>query len=143
MKVILDTDILSEARHPKGDPAVKQYLLNADEDDLYLSVITLGEIARGIAKLDPGTHQSRLEAWLADTEKLFATRLLTIDRDIAVRWGRLTDHCARKGVTLGQADGLIAATALENGMAVVTGNRKHFEPTGVKVISPGGVKKSS
>lgn len=142
MKVILDTNILSQARHPKGNPAVKKYLLQADEGDLYLSVITLGELARGIAKLDPGTRQSQLEAWLADTEKLFASRVLQIDRNIAVRWGKLTDHCARKGIALGQADGLIAATALERGMSVVTGNVKHFEPTGVKVIDPCGAEPS-
>lgn len=136
MKVILDTNILSEARHPKGDPKIKQYLQKADEADLHLSVITLGELARGIARLDPGARQAQLEAWLATTEKLFAARVLPIDRDIAVRWGRLTDHCARQGITLGQADGLIAATALENGMAVVTGNTRHFTPTGVKVIDP-------
>lgn len=136
MKVILDTNVLSEARHPQGDPRVKKYLQDADEDDLYLSVITLGELARGIARLEAGARQSRLEAWLADTENLFSSRVLPIDRDIAVRWGRLTDRCARRGVALGQADGLIAATAIEHGMAVVTGNVKHFEPTGVKVIDP-------
>lgn len=136
MKVLLDTNILSEARRTAGHPAVRQFLLEADDADLFLSVITLGEIARGIAKLDPGTHQAELERWLDDTEHLFAARILPINRDVAVRWGRLTDQCARKGEALGQADGLIAATAMEYGLAVVTRNRKHFEPTGVKVIDP-------
>ena len=96
---------MSEARHPKGNPAVKQYLLDAEEDDLHLSVITLGELARGIAKLDPGTRQAELEAWLANTEKLFALRVLPIDRDVAVRWGKLTDQCAHKGIALGDKMG--------------------------------------
>lgn len=136
MKAIIDTNVLSEARRPGGHAGVKQYLMQADESDLYLSVITLGELSRGIAKLEPGTRHTELEDWLAATEHLFASRLLAIDRAIAVRWGRLTDRCARQGFTIGQADALIAATALEHGMAIITRNARDFEPTGVRVIDP-------
>lgn len=136
MKVLIDTNILSEARRTGGHPAIKQFLMDADDSDLHMSVITIGEIARGIAKLEPGARQVELEAWLAATERLFAKRVLPIDRDVAIRWGKITDQCARSGHVLGQADGLIAATALENGMAVVTRNSRDFDPTGVRVIDP-------
>lgn len=136
MNAIIDTNVLSEARRAGGHPAIKQYLMNAEEDALYLSVITLGELSRGIAKLDPGARQTELEQWLSATERLFISRLLPIDRHVAVRWGKLTDRCARQGVTIGQADALIAATALQHGLAIVTRNVRHFEPTGVHVIDP-------
>lgn len=136
MKAIIDTNILSEARRAGGHPAVKAYLMDADESDFYLSVITLGELSRGIAKLEPGRRKGELEAWLSATEGLFASRVLPIDRAVAVRWGNLTDQCARKGRVLGMADGLIAATALEHGMTVITRNTRDFEPAGVKVVDP-------
>ena len=136
MKAIIDTNVLSEARRPGGHPGVKRYLMQADEDDLFISVITLGELSHGIAKLEPSARQAELERWLAATERLFDSRLLPITRDVAVRWGRLTVQCARRGYAIGQSDALIAATAVEHDLAVLTRNVRHFEPTGVTVIDP-------
>jgi predicted nucleic acid-binding protein len=136
LKVLVDTNILSEARRPSGHQAVKRYLAEADENDLYLSVITLGEIAYGIARLDPGARRTELQNWLDQTQTLFVDRLLPIDRAIAVAWGRLTARCAAAGHTLGQADGLIAATAQHHGLIVLTRNTRDFLPTDVPAIDP-------
>jgi toxin FitB len=101
--------------------------------DVYLSVVTIGEVEKGIAKqqrLDPDFAQ-RLAGWLDGVLRYYATRILAIDLRIARRWGRLSDAHGHAG-----ADLLIAATAIEYGLAVVTRNVRYFEGTGVPLINP-------
>jgi predicted nucleic acid-binding protein len=98
-----------------------------------LSVVTIGEVERGIAKqqrLDPAFAQ-RLADWLDGTLRYYATRILAVDLGTARRWGRLSDTYGHAG-----ADILIAATAIEHGLAVVTRNVRHFEGTGVALVNP-------
>jgi toxin FitB len=136
MKTLIDTDVLSEARRPSGNPALKRELALANPDDLFISVITLGEITAGIAQLPAGRKRRDLEAWLAVTEHHFADRILPITRDIAQRWGELSAKLAAKGRTLHVADGLIAATASIHGLQLMTRNTKDFEQTGIPVRNP-------
>ena len=133
MKHLLDTDVLSAARRPERAPRVAAWLASKPEGDLYLSVVTLGEIERGIARLtrrDP-EFAAALRAWIDRTMRLFADRLLPFGPEEARIWGRLSAKLGHDG-----ADLLIAATALAQGAVVVTGNVSDFEPTGVAVENP-------
>lgn len=136
MKLLLDTDILSELRRPSGDAALKAQIARADPSDLFLSVITLGEITAGITKLPASKKRRELESWLDLTQRHFADRILPITRDIAQRWGELTTRVAQSGRTLHMADGLIAATAFHHGLHILTRNTKDFRPTGVLLHTP-------
>lgn len=136
MKTLIDTDVLSEARKPDGNAMVRQRLAAAEPDDLYLSVISIGEISHGIARLPSGPKRRELEAWLSVTERHFADRILPINRDIAQLWGEITARAANAGRTLHAADGLIAATALHHGLRIMTRNVKDFEATGVLLSNP-------
>lgn len=136
MKFLLDTNVLSEAQRPGGNPRVREKLLATPEDDQFISVISIGEIACGIEKLAQGKRRRELELWLGQTETNFADHLLPITRDIAQLWGELTAKLAKKGRILHPADGLIAATALHHGMQLMTRNSSDFETTGVLLSNP-------
>jgi hypothetical protein len=136
MRTLIDTDVLSEARKPDGHAMVKQRLAAAEPNDLFISVISIGEITHGIARLPAGTKRRELEAWLGVTERHFADRILPIDRDIAQLWGEITAKAANAGRTLHAADGLIAATALHHGLRIMTRNVKDYGVTGVLLSNP-------
>jgi len=130
---MLDTVIVSELRKTKPDTGVVRWISKQQDDQLHLSVITLGEIERGIEKrrkADPKFAEA-LTVWLEDMTRLYADRILPVTPGIARRWGRLSAQLGHDG-----ADLLIAATALTHGLTVVTRNTSHFEPTGVDVINP-------
>lgn len=136
MKYLIDTNVLSEARRPGGHSRVRELLLSLDDRDLYLSVITIGEIVNGIDRLAPGEKRETLTLWLAQLEPNFADRILPIDLSIARRWGELTAQASLHGHTLHPADGLIAATALEHGLTILTRNKSDFDRTGARVLDP-------
>jgi predicted nucleic acid-binding protein len=115
---------------------VRERLATAQPDDLFLSVVTIGEITHGIARLPAGAKRRELEAWLAMTERHFSDRILPIDRDIAQLWGEMTAKASQAGRVLHVADGLIAATALHHGLRILTRNVKDYEATGVLVLNP-------
>jgi len=136
LKVLLDTNVLSEGRRPNGNPSVRARLAATAEEDQFVSVISLGEIAAGTAKLAGGKRRRELEEWLEVAERFFSDHILPIDRDIAHLWGDLTARVAKAGHTLHVADGLIAATALHHGLRLMTRNVADFEATGVLLINP-------
>ena len=139
MAYLLDTNVVSALRRPDRHPAPASWLRNQRSSDVYLSVVTLGEIERGIALQIPRDPDfaRELAQWHERTLTWFADRILPVDIATARRWGRLSASVGNQEVDL-----LIAATALEHGLAVVTRNVRHFEPTGVRVVNPfqvGGV----
>lgn len=136
MKYLVDTNILSEARRPKGHPAVRTTLEAIDENDLFLSVITLGEIANGVARLSMSRRRRDLETWLGHVEQHFTDRILPVSVGVARLWGEITAASAKAGRTLHTADGLIAATALHHGLRLLSRNKNDFEHAGVVVINP-------
>ena len=108
-----------------------------DEDLMYLSVLTLGEIRQGIARLAQGTRRLRLERWLdVEVRARFSGRILPINEEIAERWGSLMTEARRVGKSLGVVDGLLAATALEHGLTLATRNIKDFARLGVSLSNP-------
>jgi predicted nucleic acid-binding protein len=134
---LLDTNVLSEVRRPRPEPRVLAWLDAADEDRLYLSAITIGEIARGVALLVDGRRKQDLAAWLeTDLQHRFGPRLLAVDGETALVWGRLMGEARQKGRTVGAMDGWIAATALRHELVLVTRNTKDFENLGVSLFDP-------
>ncbi len=133
MKFLLDTEMLSATRRPERAPRVAAWLRSQPEEDLYLSVVTLGEIEREMALLSPRQPEfaAELRAWIDGTVRLFADRLLPFGAAEARIWGRLSAKLGHNGAELP-----IAATALAQGAVVVTGNVSDFEPAGVEVENP-------
>jgi predicted nucleic acid-binding protein len=130
---LLDTDVVSELRKRKCSPAVARWFDKVPDSELYLSVITITEIEKGIERqrtLDP-QFANQLIAWLEHTLRAFGERLLPLTVNVARRWGRLATQVVNTELDLA-----IAATALEHGLTVVTGNTKHFQRTGVKLLNP-------
>jgi toxin FitB len=133
---LLDTNVASEMIKPKPHPGVLNWIENADESLLYFSVVTLGEIRKGIASRPDAARRAQLEAWLSSLANRFSTRILPIDLAVADRWGRLAGKCKMGGVTLPVVDGLLAATALHHNLTFVTRNVKDVQGTGVDTLDP-------
>jgi toxin FitB len=136
VRLLLDTCVLSELRNPKGSPAVKAFIAPLPANILFVSVITLGEIAKGVALLPDSNQKRGLDAWRLGLSGRFGDRIVPLDQETAEIWGELTAAGQKKGVTIPAADGLIAATALRHGLHVATRNRPHFEQAGAMVIDP-------
>ena len=131
--ILLDTVVLSELRKSRPSPKVLTWLQNQQPDQLFISVVSLGEIERGIVKArksDAAFAQS-LTVWLEDLVLLYSDRILAVTAPIARRWGRLSAELGHDS-----ADLLIAATALEHSLTVATRNVRHFKPSWVDVVNP-------
>ena len=111
MNYLLDTSAVSELVKPAPDAGVTEWLAQSDEATLFLSVLTIGELQKGIAKLADGKRRTRLQSWVRrDLVDRFAGRLLPVDSQVAALWGALVGDSERKGVPLPVMDSLIAAT---------------------------------
>ena len=130
---LLDTVVLSEMRKQEKNPGLAAWIAAQRETDLFVSVISLGELERGIrivaAKDEP--FAERLAAWLDRLIRIYNDRILPVSLPMARRWGMLSADIRNAG-----ADVMIAVTALEQGGIVVTRNVRHFEPLGVQVLNP-------
>lgn len=128
---VLDTNVISAVRRPDRAPSVAAWLRGRAETELFLSVVTIGEIERGIRKQERRSPEfaADLQIWTDRTMTIFADRILPFGAEDAPVWGRLSADLGHDG-----ADLMIAATALVHGATVVTGNAEHFRPTGVKVV---------
>jgi hypothetical protein len=130
---LIDTVTLSELRRRERDPKVVKWFERQRTADLFLSVVSIGEIERGIARqraIDPG-FAGALAEWLDRVVTLYGERIVPFDLRAARRWGALSAAFGNDS-----ADLMIAATALENGFTVVTRNVSDFEPTGVPLLDP-------
>src|SRR6218665_1439725 len=120
---LLDTNIPSETVRPQPEPKVAAWLASQKIETLYLSVVTCGELRKGIAILTPGRRRTQLEAWYdEDLLKKFFGRILPLTQTIAERWGAVEAQRQLSGRTIHVADAQIAATALEHGLTLVTRN---------------------
>jgi predicted nucleic acid-binding protein len=134
---LVDTNCISEAVRLRPDPRVMSWLEAADEDLLYLSVLTLGEIRKGVASLPQGRRRVSLESWLnLELQARFLGRILSIDEAIADRWGLLAATAKNKGRGLSAIDGLLAATAIQHNLTIVSRNDSDFAHTQVPVLNP-------
>jgi len=129
--------MLSEMVKPLPDQKVLAWLEAADESSLFLSVLTLGELEKGIAKNTNVARKTRLIAWVrSDLSKRFEGRIIAIDAPVAERWGALAGSAENKGMSLPVIDSLLAATCIEHKLTIVTRNVKDFERCGVDCLNP-------
>jgi toxin FitB len=134
---LLDTNIPSELTRSRPEPRVAAWLEAASDDRLYVSVITLGEIRKGFTVVPDHKRRLQLERWLEEElHPWFAGRILPVDEAVAERWGALDGERQLQGAPLNTADGLIAATALEYNLTMVTRNVKDFAGLGVDIFNP-------
>jgi predicted nucleic acid-binding protein len=134
---LLDTNVISELVKPKPEARVTRWIDGTDESLLYLSVLSMGEIRKGIASVPNAARRVSLEAWLDyDLVLRFSGRVLEVDQAVADRWGRITAKALAANSALPVIDGLLAATAMQHNLTLVTRNTKDVAATGVAVFNP-------
>jgi len=137
VRYLLDTCVLSELVKPKPDGKVVSWVDEHDEHDLFLSVVTIGELHKGVAKLAVSQRRERLKIWIEqDLANRFQSRILAIDSAVAAAWGVMLGEAEAGGRSLPVVDALIGATAKVHGCVVVTRNATDLERTGATVINP-------
>jgi toxin FitB len=137
MRWLLDTCVISELVAGKPNKRVVEWVDTIESEQVYLTVITVGEIRKGIEKLPDSKKKRRLHTWLAEDLLLrFRGRIVPIDVDIVLTWGGLTGKLEKEGKKMGAIDALIAATALSGEFVLVTRNSKDFMNTGIEIFNP-------
>lgn len=134
--LLLDTNVLSQVLRTDGDPVVHAFLDQFAAEDLRVSVVSLGEIQKGVSLRVAGRRKQQLEEWFADIRDEFASPALAVTVETALIRGDLTARMRMSGQNIDAADLLIAATALEHDLTVVTRNVSDFAPTGVALLDP-------
>jgi len=131
---LLDTNVVSELVRTSPDPAVVAWFDHVPDDSLYISVLTIGEIRKGIESVTDSRRKEKLRVWLEHTlPDWFEDRVLVIDEAVAEQWGRLQ---AQAGRPLPAIDSLLAASAIQHDLRMVTRNEKDFSFPGLEVINP-------
>ncbi len=134
---LLDTNCVSELVRVRPESRVVEWFESTEESILYLSVLTFGEIRKGLASLAPSRKRASLESWLeADLNTRFQRRVLPVDQAVADRWGWLAAEAKRRGKPLAVVDGLLAATALQHNLTLVSRNTADFHGVAVDVFNP-------
>jgi hypothetical protein len=134
MSYLLDTNVLSELVRPKPNDTVLAWFADVPDESLYISVLTLGEIRKGVEGVPDAKRKEKLRVWLEHTlPEWFGSRVLSVDADVAEKWGRLQANAQRPVPAI---DSLLAATALHHELRMVTRNAKDFNYAGLEVINP-------
>lgn len=137
MRLLLDTNILSEVTKPRPKVRVMEWLDGLDEDRAFISVVSIAEIRRGVALMDHGRKRDALAEWLAeDLPRRFGNRAIPVDELVALAWGDLMGSAKRSGRGMSSMDGLIAATAIKHNLTLATRNIKDFEGFGISLLDP-------
>jgi predicted nucleic acid-binding protein len=136
LRTLVDTCVLSEVQRRQGNPRVRERFEALAADDVYLSVLTLGELKKGIDKLKASAKKRSLAVWFDQLVLSAQDRILPIDHETAVIWGEVAAKAEKKGKRIPAVDGLIAATALRHGLHLMTRNVADFELTGVMLVNP-------
>lgn len=139
MKYLLDTNVISELVAKQPNPRVVQWVDTLDPNSVYLSVITIGELRKGIEKLPDSKRKDTLQRWLNDDLLVrFSGRILVLDIPVMLAWGELIGQLERAGQPLPALDSLIAALVLHHHCTLATRNTDDFRATGIQLINPWG-----
>ncbi len=136
MNFLLDTCIISEPKQKKPGKKVLEWLDAQDESKLYLSVLTIGEIKKGIARLESSKKKAELEKWLEKLRNRFSRRILPLSEKTFLVWGKMYGEFEKKGISRPAFDSLLEATALEHDLIFVTRNVKNFRHSSVTILNP-------
>ncbi len=136
MKYLLDTCVISELTKLIPNNNVIRWLKNIPSDSLFISVITIGEIRKGLTKLKESEKKQRLTAWLDALLRQYSERILLIDLNIADNWGTIQGNAEKSGKPMSSVDSLLAATADTHNLIVATRNESDFEAGNVPIINP-------
>jgi predicted nucleic acid-binding protein len=137
MNFLLDTNVVSEWAKARPNSSVIAWLAEVDEDRVFLSVVTLAELRRGVERLSVGERRRRLEIWLQDDLPMrFESRVLPVDELVANEWGRVVARREAQGHAIHAMDALIAATAGIHSLTLVTRNEADFQPTVKAIVNP-------
>ncbi len=137
MRLLLDTNVLSEVTKPRPAEGVLNWLHGLDEDRTFISIISIAEIRRGVALMDGGRKRDALDEWLThDLPQRFENRIVPVEASVALAWGDLMALAKRSGRGLASMDGLIAATAVAHQLTLATRNTRDFEGFGIDIIDP-------
>lgn len=136
MSFLLDTCTISEPKQKQPNEKVLEWLDAQDESKLYLSVLTIGEIKKGISRLESGRKKVALENWLEQLRMRFSPRILPLSEGTFLVWGKMYGEFEKKGVLRPAFDSLLEATALENDLIFVTRNVKNFSQSQVTILNP-------
>ncbi len=137
MKYLLDTNVISELITKFPNERVVQWIDELDPASIYLSVITVGEIRKGIEKLPDSKRKDDLQSWLTDELLIrFQDRILVVDLDVMLTWGELVGRLEQSGRPLAAIDSIIAALSLTHSCSLVTRNEADFKDAGLKIINP-------
>jgi toxin FitB len=137
MKYLLDTSVISELISSQPNPNVVEFVDSLDQEDIYLSTITVGEVAKAIQKQPDPTRKQSLQKWLyQDLLVRFDGRIISLDSNIMIRWGELSAKVERIGVEFPAIDAMIAAIVLTHEMVLVTMYENDFKDTEIEVVNP-------
>lgn len=137
MSFLLDTNVVSEWVKPRPEPSVVRWLAEADEDDVFLSVVTFAEIRHGIERLSPGRRRRDLDEWLrVELSERFEGRIIPIGPAVADSWGVIVAQRDKVGRPIGSMDAFIAATATVHALTLVTRNPSDFKHSVKSVLNP-------
>lgn len=137
MSFLLDTNVVSEWVKPKPEPRVVRWLEEVDEDRVFMSVVTLGELRYGIERLPASSRRQRLDEWVRHELPLrFEGRVLPVDAVVADAWGTIVAQRERAGKPIGAMDALVAATAEAHDLTLVTRNTADFQSAAKKLFDP-------
>lgn len=136
MNYLLDTCVLSELVKTTPEPNVVNWINSQSEDSLYVSSITIGELLKGIARLQNSQRKSELTTWVNQIREEMTNRILPFNHSTADYWAEMCADAEKQGKSLSAFDSLIAGTALKHNLAIVTRNTRDFEAATVKLINP-------
>ena|SRR5215203_3860520 len=136
MKFLLDTNVISEPKQKQPNERVLEWLDAQDEAKLFLSVLTIGEIKKGLTRLDSGKKKTALENWLEKLRNRFSRRILSMSEKTFLVWGKMYGEFEQRGIRRPAFDSLLEATALEHELILVTRNVKNFQNSQVTILNP-------
>lgn len=137
MNYLLDTNVISELIAREPNQKVVDWIDNLDPETVYLSVITIGEIRKGVEKLASSRRKDSLHRWLThNLSARFAGKIVDITTEVMLKWGELTGQLERQGTPMPAIDSLIAASVLTRNLTLVTRNEEDFQHTGIATINP-------